>query len=100
MLANSNTALATRAAHRWRGLSIVRIETRQTVATEMARMRRLGADLMIVRDAGGILDAKLTAARRLKVPVWIIDRPAMPQVPIFKSPSALLNYLGSARAGV
>lgn len=98
VLSSSKTALATSAAHRWRGLSLIRVATQRTLAEEMAGMRDFKADLMIVRNAGGAMDAKLEAARRLRLPVWVIARPAMPPMPTFSSSSALLSHLGHDRA--
>ena len=91
VLASSKTDLATRYAARWRGLELQRFSGRPTLAGEMATLR--GKDLMILRNAGGPMDAKLTAARRLKTPVWIMDRPAMPPVPIYGSVAALVAAL-------
>ena len=90
VLVNSNTALATLSSHRWRGLSLIRIDSARTIGDEIHTLRDFSADLMIVRNAGGQLDAKLIAARRLSLPVWMVDRPAMPPVPLFSSPSALI----------
>ena len=99
VLSNSKTNLATSAAHRWPGLEIIRISSAPTLNDEMHGMRNFRADLMIVRNSGGTLSAKLEAARRLKRPVWMIARPAMPPVPIYSSPSALLQRLGHDKGG-
>ena len=93
VLDRSKTALATSAAHRWRGLDLIRLATQRSVAEEMAGIRDFAANLMIVRNAGGGMDAKLEAAHRLRLPVWMIARPLMPPMPTFSSPSALLRYL-------
>jgi len=93
VLESSKTALATSSAHRWRGLSLIRVGTAPTLGEEMAGLQDLRADLMIVRNAGGSLNAKLLAARRLRLPVWIIDRPPMPPAPTYGSPTALLDAL-------
>lgn len=93
VLASSKTDLATRYAARWRGLELQRFSGRPTLAEEMATL--CGKDLMILRNAGGPMDAKLTAARRQKTPVWIIDRPAMPPVPIYGSVETLVDALGA-----
>ena len=93
VLHNSKTALATSRAHRWPGLEVQRIKTAPTLADEIRSMQEFGAHLMIVRNAGGRLSAKLEAARRQGLPVWMIDRPAMPPVPLYPSPSALLQDL-------
>lgn len=94
VLSNSKTDLATSAAHRWRGLEIQRLAHSPSTRQEMAGMRAFGADVMIVRNSGGRLSAKMEAARRLRLPVWVITRPPMPPVPTYPSPSALLQHLG------
>ena len=98
VLFDSQTPLARQAAQRWRRLEVIRIARKQTVAEEMATLQTFGADLMIVRNAGGTMDAKLDAARRLRLPVWLIERPAMPPVLTFESPRDLLCHLGHDKA--
>lgn len=93
VLINSATNLATSSAHRWKGLEIIRVDSRRTVTEEINEICNYRPDLMIVRNAGGPLNAKLDAARRLSLPVWLIDRPPMPPVPLFSSPTALLKHL-------
>ncbi len=99
VLINSKTALATSRAHRWRRLVLLRVATQRGLADELRGLRQFAADLMIVRNAGGGQDAKLTAARRLSLPVWMIDRPAMPPVPLFSSPSALIAAVAAGMGG-
>lgn len=93
VLATSLTALATSSAYRWRGVQVVRARGARTLAEEMDAIRAFAPDLMIVRNAGGPADAKLHAARRLKLPVWMINRPAMPPVVSYGSPAVLLAAL-------
>jgi len=99
VLRTSRTALATSAAHRWRGLEVVPMDQAPGLGDELAGMRRFAPDLMIVRNAGGAMSAKLAAARRLHLPIWMIARPQMPAVPRFASPAALLAYLVAGDGG-
>lgn len=53
-----------------------------TVAHEKALFRRLGIKWLVLRNAGGAgAEPKLIAARQLGVPVCMIQRPALPDVP-------------------
>ena len=46
---------------------------------EIALFRRYGVTALVTKDSGGAMtSAKLTAARRLRVPVVMIDRPPLP----------------------
>ena len=91
VLARSKTALATRYGVRWRRLRLQRFDRSPTLTEEQASLKHV--DLLILRNAGGLLGVKLTAARRLHKPVWIIARPAMPPVPIYGSVAALLDAI-------
>ncbi len=99
VLINSKTALATSPAHRWRRLDLLRVAPQRDLDDELRGLKGFAADLMIVRNAGGGQDAKLIAARRLSLPVWMIDRPAMPPVPLFSSPSALIARVAAGMGG-
>ncbi|MDO5612470.1 MAG: cobalt-precorrin-6A reductase [Paracoccus sp. (in: a-proteobacteria)] len=50
-----------------------------TTAGDMALMRDHGTRIIVAKNAGGTgADAKLAAARALRLPVILIDRPALP----------------------
>ncbi len=49
---------------------------------------------LVTKNAGGtVTDAKLTAARQLRIPVIMIARPAKPATPSFTTPGALIDML-------
>jgi precorrin-6A/cobalt-precorrin-6A reductase len=51
-----------------------------TLGGELELFRRLSIDLLVTKNSGGPMTAaKLTAARRLYLPVLVIDRPAAPE---------------------
>ncbi|AHH18210.1 precorrin-6A reductase [Nocardia nova SH22a] len=50
-----------------------------TVETELELLREHRIDALVTKDSGGALtEAKLTATRRLDIPVIVIDRPPIP----------------------
>jgi precorrin-6A/cobalt-precorrin-6A reductase len=50
-----------------------------TVEGELALLHRLSADVLVTKNSGGAMTvAKLTAARRLALPVIMVDRPSLP----------------------
>jgi precorrin-6A/cobalt-precorrin-6A reductase len=50
-----------------------------TVDGELALMRRLSIDIVVTKNSGGPMTAaKLVAARRLGLPVIMVDRPPVP----------------------
>lgn len=54
-----------------------------TLEDEEDLLRRHEIDLVVSRNAGGTgAAAKLTAARRLGLPVWLVERPAPPPGPL------------------
>ena len=100
VLGDSKTPLALHPASRWRGLSLARMTRHPSIADEMRGIQDFKADLMIVRNAGGDAGAKLEAARRLRLPVWMIQRPTMPPVQPYLSSSAALGALAHDRASL
>lgn len=62
-------------------------------AGEIRLFRRLGVDLLVVKDAGGRAGAKLDAARTLGLPVVMIRRPAPPPGEKVTSVNAALDWL-------
>ncbi|MCH8612706.1 cobalt-precorrin-6A reductase [Arsenicicoccus dermatophilus] len=65
-----------------------------TVADELALIREHALDVIVTKDSGGdATSAKLEAARRLRLPVVMVDRPAVPDVPEVGTPEAALAWL-------
>jgi precorrin-6A/cobalt-precorrin-6A reductase len=64
------------------------------VADETALMRRHAVDVLVTRDSGGALtSAKLTAARRLGLPVVMVDRPPAPDAPTVATAREAITWL-------
>lgn len=66
------------------------------VDDELALMRQHRIDLLVTKNSGGPTEAKLEAARRLKLPVLIIRRPGKPQAPAVETVEAALAWLAEA----
>lgn len=67
-----------------------------SVAAEAALLRRLRIDWLILRNAGGPGGwPKLEAARRLGLRVGMIDRPALPPVPVVRDVDAAVGRIGA-----
>jgi precorrin-6A/cobalt-precorrin-6A reductase len=65
-----------------------------TVDAEAGLMREHGVDVLVTKDSGGeMTSAKLVAARRLRVPVVMVDRPPAPAAPTVASPGEALAWL-------
>ncbi|OHV39658.1 cobalt-precorrin-6A reductase [Parafrankia soli] len=71
-----------------------------TVDAETALLRRHEVDTVVTKDSGGSLTAaKLVAARRLRLPVVMVDRPPLPrQARVVATPSAAISWLTSSPA--
>ncbi|KKW91971.1 cobalt-precorrin-6A reductase [Sphingobium chungbukense] len=68
-----------------------------TVEGDMALMRAHGIDLVISKNAGGNgAEAKLIAARRLGLPVLMIDRPPCPVARMTHAVADVLDWLDHA----
>jgi precorrin-6A/cobalt-precorrin-6A reductase len=64
---------------------------------DLALMRDHGTGLVVSKNAGGTgARAKIAAARRLGLPVVMIDRPALPPRPEAHSVDAVMAWLGHA----
>jgi precorrin-6A/cobalt-precorrin-6A reductase len=64
------------------------------VADELALMRRHAVDVLVTRDSGGeMTSAKLTAARRLGLPVVMVDRPPAPDAPAVATTAEAITWL-------
>ncbi len=63
------------------------------VAREMSLFTQLGVEWIVVKNAGGEASAtKLTAARRLRIPVLMIARPKMPKAPCVTTAGAAVAW--------
>lgn len=68
-----------------------------TVDGERTLMTTHEIDLLVTKDSGGDQTAaKLTVARDLGIPVIVVRRPALPDVPVVASVDEALSWLGSA----
>ncbi|WP_112310144.1 cobalt-precorrin-6A reductase [Pseudogemmobacter bohemicus] len=64
------------------------------LASDLALLRSHRSDLIIAKNAGGCgARAKLDAARQLGLPVWLIDRPALPPADTVSDPAEILARL-------
>ena len=73
-----------------------------TVADELALMREHGVEVVVTKDSGGDMTAaKLTAARRLGIPVVLVRRPSLPPgVPVVATVDEARAWLrGRAQPG-
>lgn len=65
-----------------------------SVADEVGLFRRLGVDVLIVKNAGGDASrTKLTAARQLGIPVLMIARPPAGDWPVVSTVHAALDWV-------
>lgn len=74
-----------------------------TLEGDLALMRDHSTQLVIAKNAGGdAARAKLDAARALGLPVWLADRPALPQQQRAGTPAGVMDWLAHhpARLGV
>lgn len=63
---------------------------------EITLFKRLGVDWLVVKNAGGARSAtKLEAARALKIPVLMINRPAPTPGPVLTSAQEALDWAGA-----
>lgn len=70
-----------------------------TVDSELALLREHRIDVLVTKDSGGD-DAKLTAARRLGLPVVIIRRPPPPAVSVVSTVEQAANWVVYGHATV
>ncbi|WP_232628632.1 cobalt-precorrin-6A reductase [Methylobacterium sp. Leaf118] len=65
-----------------------------SVEDEVALMREFRTDLLVTKNAGGAATyAKIEAARRLGLPVLIVERPPVPEVPVVADARDALAWL-------
>jgi precorrin-6A/cobalt-precorrin-6A reductase len=68
-----------------------------TVDGELELMREHAIDVVVTKDSGGpMTSAKLTAARRLGLPVVMVDRPDVPDVPTVATVDEAVAWLDHA----
>ena len=66
-------------------------------AADLDLMQAHGITHLVAKNAGGIgAEAKITAARALRLPVILIDRPALPGRRIASTPEAVMAWLPHA----
>jgi precorrin-6A/cobalt-precorrin-6A reductase len=71
-----------------------------TADGDTALMAAHRVDRLVSKNSGGSgARAKIDAARRLRLPVLMIDRPAVPAVPTVAEPHDVLRWLDRARLG-
>jgi precorrin-6A/cobalt-precorrin-6A reductase len=71
-----------------------------TVDGDAALLTAHGIDLVVSKNSGGSgARAKIDAARRLRLSVLMIDRPAAPAAPAVGDPEAVLDWLDHADLG-
>jgi len=71
-----------------------------SVAQEIALMRQHRIDVLVTKDSGGPLtSAKLVAARELRLPVLLIQRPSLPEVPAVSTVEAACDWVAGLVAG-
>lgn len=74
-----------------------------TAKGDLALMRAHGTELVIAKNAGGAAaSAKLEAARVMGIPVWLAERPTIPDRPRAGNPQEVMDWLADhgARLGV
>lgn len=65
-----------------------------TVAGDRTLMQRHGVQIVVAKNAGGTgAAAKLAAARALRLPVVMVDRPAVPPRPVTASVAEVMGWL-------
>lgn len=65
------------------------------VATDTALLRDHAISHVVAKNAGGSgAEAKLIAARNLRLPVILIDRPALPERTVLQGVSEVMRWLG------
>jgi precorrin-6A/cobalt-precorrin-6A reductase len=65
-----------------------------TVDGELAVMRKHQVDVLVTKDSGGeMTSAKLVAARQLGLPVVIVRRPPLPDVPTVSTVDGVIRWL-------
>lgn len=71
-----------------------------SVAGEIALMREHRIQVLVTKDSGGPLtEAKLVAARELGLPVLLIRRPPLPDVPAVQTVQAACDWIAGLAAG-
>jgi len=66
---------------------------------EIALFKEHNIEWIVSKDSGGRAGAKIEAARRLKLPVVLVERPALPQGTTVESVDAVISWLESTLFG-
>ncbi|UYW26122.1 cobalt-precorrin-6A reductase [Methylorubrum extorquens] len=70
-----------------------------TLADEIRFMREARIEVLVTKNSGGAATyPKIEAARRLGLPVVIVDRPALPDVPAIPDAAGALSWLMARRS--
>lgn len=70
------------------------------VSGELALLREHRIDVLVTKDSGGdATSAKLAAARALGIPVLLVRRPALPDVPVVATDDAAVRWLAATGSG-
>ena len=66
-----------------------------TLESELLLLHKLSIDVLVTKNSGGAMTAaKLTAARRLGLPVIVVERPSLPvDVPVVDDVPAVLRWV-------
>jgi precorrin-6A/cobalt-precorrin-6A reductase len=65
-----------------------------SVVDEVSLFEKYGIDALVTKESGGaVTESKIVAARRLKLPVVLIERPALPEGEKVETVNACLDWL-------
>ena len=89
------------AAHPLRDATLIVSRGPYTVAGDVALMQRHGVAHVVAKNAGGTAaEAKISAARQLRLPILMIDRPALPTRRAVATVAEVMRWLHGTLRGV